>query len=110
MSPENIVDTAVRKGLSIIAITDNNEILNVKIAIKHSEGNPVLVIPVIEVSTTQGNLLVYFETYNDLQNFHGKLKSENARFFCHITKMKSAMLKYYMIQNSYFCFKKITLY
>ncbi len=31
MSPENIVDTAVSKDLSIIAITDHNKILNVKI-------------------------------------------------------------------------------
>ena len=73
MTPENNVDTAVSKGLSIIAITDHNEILNVKKAIKYSEGKLILVIPGIEVSTTQGHLLVYFESYNDLQNFRGKL-------------------------------------
>ncbi|NHQ61061.1 PHP domain-containing protein [Chlorobium sp. BLA1] len=73
MTPENIVATALSKGLSMIAITDHNETLNVKRAIKYSEGKPIIVIPGIEVSTTQGHLLVYFETLNDLQNFRGKL-------------------------------------
>ncbi|WP_152616960.1 PHP domain-containing protein, partial [Flavihumibacter solisilvae] len=73
MTPENIVDTAVSKGLSIISITDHNAIGNVKDAIKHSENKPILVIPGIEVSTTQGHLLVYFESFIDLQNFRGKL-------------------------------------
>lgn len=82
MTPENIVDTAVSKGLSIIAITDHNEILNVKKAIKYAEGKSILVIPGIEVSTTQGHLLVYFETYNDLQNFRGKLNISEDKERC----------------------------
>lgn len=82
MTPENIVDTAVSKGLSIISITDHNEILNVKRAVKHAEGKSILVIPAIEVSTTQGHLLVYFETFNDLQNFRGKLNISEDRERC----------------------------
>jgi energy-coupling factor transporter ATP-binding protein EcfA2/histidinol phosphatase-like PHP family hydrolase len=73
MTPENIVDTALAKNLSVIAITDHNEIGNVKRAIAHAEGKDILVIPGIEISTTQGHLLIYFETFLGLKNFFGKL-------------------------------------
>lgn len=73
MTPEKIVDTSIEKGLSIISITDHNEDRNVNKAIKYAEGKKLLVIPGIEVSTTQGHLLVYFEKYEELRNFRGKL-------------------------------------
>ncbi len=73
MSPEAIVDTAIEKNLSIISITDHNEIQNVSTALKHASGKAILVIPGIEVSTTQGHLLVYFETFKNLRDFYGKL-------------------------------------
>jgi histidinol phosphatase-like PHP family hydrolase len=73
MTPEAIVDTAIEKGLSIISITDHNEIHNVDAAIRHSIGKDILVIPGIEVSTTQGHLLLYFETFKNLRDFFGKL-------------------------------------
>jgi len=73
MTPEKIVDTSIEKGLSIISITDHNEDRNVNKAIKYAEDKKLLVIPGIEVSTTQGHLLVYFEKYEELRNFRGKL-------------------------------------
>ena len=73
MIPQTIVDTAIEKGLGIISITDHNEILNSNTAITHAQGKDIFVIPGIEVSTTQGHLLLYFPTFNDLRNFHGKL-------------------------------------
>lgn len=73
MTPEAIVDTAINKGLSIISITDHNEIQNSNTAITYSQGKGILVIPGIEVSTTQGHLLVYFETFKNLRDFFGKL-------------------------------------
>ena len=73
MTPQAIVDTAIEKGLGIISITDHNEIFNSNTAITYAEGKNILVIPGIEVSTTQGHLLLYFPTFNDLRNFHGKL-------------------------------------
>lgn len=73
MTPENIVDTALEKNLSIISITDHNEINNSKVAIDYSNGKNIIVIPGIEVSTTQGHLLVYFENFSDLRKFYGKL-------------------------------------
>ena len=73
MTPEAIVDTAIAKGLSIISITDHNEIQNANTAITYSADKDLLVIPGIEVSTTQGHLLVYFETFKNLRDFFGKL-------------------------------------
>ena len=73
MTPEAIVDTAITKGLSIISITDHNEIQNVNTAINYSKDKDILVVPGVEVSTTQGHLLVYFETYDNLRAFFGKL-------------------------------------
>ncbi|MDR0231385.1 MAG: PHP domain-containing protein [Dysgonamonadaceae bacterium] len=82
MTPENIVDTAIEKGLSIISITDHNEDRNVKRAIKKAEGKNILVIPGIEVSTLQGHLLLYFEKYEELKNFRGKLTISEDRQTC----------------------------
>lgn len=82
MTPERIVDTAIEKGLSIIAITDHNEERNSIKAIKYAESKNILVIPGIEVSTLQGHLLVYFEKYEELKNFRGKLSISDDRETC----------------------------
>ncbi len=73
-TPEGIVDTAIEKGLSIISITDHNEIQNSNTAINYAKGKDILVIAGIEVTTTQGHLLLYFETFSDLRSFFGTLK------------------------------------
>jgi ABC-type lipoprotein export system ATPase subunit/histidinol phosphatase-like PHP family hydrolase len=78
MTPQNIVDTAISSNLKIISITDHNEILNCNTALEYAINKDILVIPGVEVSTTQGHLLVYFETFKDLRSFYGKLTiSEN---------------------------------
>ncbi len=82
MTPENIVDTAIEQGLSIISITDHNEDRNSNRAIKYSQGKKILVIPGIEISTLQGHLLVYFEKYDDLKNFRGKLTISDNKETC----------------------------
>lgn len=82
MTPENIVETAIEQGLSIISITDHNEDRNSNRAIKYSQGKKILVIPGIEVSTLQGHLLVYFEKYDDLKNFRGKLTISDNKETC----------------------------
>lgn len=82
MTPEKIVDTAIENGLSLIAITDHNEERNSIKAIKYAEGKNILVIPGIEVSTLQGHLLVYFEKYEELKNFRGKLSVSDDRETC----------------------------
>lgn len=82
MTPQNIVDTAVGFGLKIISITDHNEILNCKTALDYAEDKDILVIPGIEVSTTQGHLLVYFKSFKDLRSFHGKLTISDDKERC----------------------------
>ncbi|GAA0203629.1 AAA family ATPase [Kangiella japonica] len=73
MTPERIVDTAIDSNLQIISITDHNEILNSKAAIDYAEDKDLFVVPGIEVSTTQGHLLIYFPSFQELRSFHGKL-------------------------------------
>lgn len=73
MTPEAIVDTAIEKGLGVISITDHNEIQNSNTAVSYAKGKPIFVIPGIEVTTTQGHLLLYFESFKELRDFFGKL-------------------------------------
>ena len=82
MTPEAIVETAIEKDLSIISITDHNEIGNVQRALKHAEGRNILVIPGIEITTLQGHLLVYFADFEGLKNFYGKLTISSNRETC----------------------------
>lgn len=67
MTPEGIVDTAITERLDLIAITDHNNIANVRQALKYADGKSLLVVPGVELSTPQGHLLVYFETADQLQ-------------------------------------------
>ncbi|WP_439890924.1 TrlF family AAA-like ATPase [Ralstonia sp. 25C] len=85
MTPEGIVDTAIAERLDLIAITDHNQIANIRSALKYAEGKPLLVIPGVELSTPQGHLLVYFETADHLQRFFGKLTISDDRKACHNT-------------------------
>ena len=43
----------------------------------------ILAIPGIEVSTTQGHLLLYFDTPDDLQKFYGKLTFNDDKSLCY---------------------------
>ncbi|HSD37358.1 MAG TPA: PHP domain-containing protein [Rhodocyclaceae bacterium] len=73
MSPENIVATAVAEKISIIAITDHNDISNVLHVIESGRKSDVLVIPGIELSTAQGHLLCYLPDYPRLIKFFAGL-------------------------------------
>ena len=59
-SVEDILKMAVKKGLDGIAICDHNTIAGSFHAIKHASkmNLPLLVLPGVEVSTTQGHLIV----------------------------------------------------
>lgn len=85
MTPEAIVDTSIWERLDLIAITDHNQIGNVRSAVKYSQGKSLLVVPGVELSTPQGHLLVYFETTDQLQRFFGKLTISDDRKVCHNT-------------------------
>ncbi|HEY2847789.1 MAG TPA: PHP domain-containing protein, partial [Pyrinomonadaceae bacterium] len=82
MTPESIVDTAIEKGLSVISITDHNEVGNVKAAVDHASGKDILVIPGVEIATTQGHLLVYFEKVSEAVTFRGKLAISDDKTIC----------------------------
>ena len=73
MTADGIVKTAARERLSIIAITDHNEINNIERAIQASQGGSVLVIPGVELSTPQGHLLCYLPSIDTLRRLHGQL-------------------------------------
>lgn len=82
LTPQNIVDTAITNGLKIISITDHNEITNCKHAIEYSIGKDILVIPGIEVSSTQGHILFYFKDFAQLRSFHGRLNISGDKQRC----------------------------
>jgi hypothetical protein len=73
MTAAAIIQAAAKEGLSLIAITDHNEISNTKAALDAAEGTSVTVIPGVELSTNQGHLLCYLPTLVALRRFHGKL-------------------------------------
>ena len=73
MTADAIVETAAREGLSVIAITDHNEIDNVERASQLSQGTSVIVVPGVELSTPQGHLLCYLPTIDALRRLHGQL-------------------------------------
>lgn len=90
MTPEGIVDSAKRQGLSVISITDHNSNVNVQRAIDHAQENypgQILVLPGVEVTTAHGHLLAYFapECTADLAKFLsrldlvGEMGAENSR-------------------------------
>ena len=53
MTPKRIVDEALKKGLDIIAITDNNSIQNNAAILQAAQGLPITVIPGVEVTTSE---------------------------------------------------------
>ena len=73
MTAINILATAVQERLSLISITDHNEISNVEAAIAASTKTNVFVVPGIELSTSQGHLLCYLPTLSALQRLYGQL-------------------------------------
>lgn len=78
MTPQAIVDSAVKQGLSVIAITDHNSDKNVQAAITHAAQNhagKILVLPGVEVTTAHGHLLVYFapDRTQDLSKYLSRL-------------------------------------
>ncbi len=85
MTPEGIVDMAISENLQVVAVTDHNSIGNVRRAVQHASGKPILVVPGVELSTSQGHLLVYCPTPEKLEGFYGKLKVSGDKKACHDT-------------------------
>lgn len=85
MTPEAIVDTAIAERLDLIAITDHNQIANVRPALRYANGKGLFVVPGVELSTPQGHLLVYTPTIDSLERLMGKLNISADRKACHNT-------------------------
>jgi hypothetical protein len=97
MTPRRIIDEAIKEGISIISITDHNEVGNIPEAIDYSKDKNILFIPGIELSTSQGHLLVYFETYERVRSFLGELSISTDKKQCDTTITSALELarKYY---------------
>ncbi len=73
-TPEAIVSVAKAEGLAMIAITDHNEVRNVRPAVAAGQAEGLLVIPGVELSTPEGHLLCYAPSCDSLDRFFGKLR------------------------------------
>ena len=70
MTPNNILNMAYLKGLNIIAITDHNSTLQLSSIMELSQSYDMLVIPGVEVATSEGyHVVCLFRTLNDATSF-----------------------------------------
>ncbi|MCM8899714.1 PHP domain-containing protein [Caldicoprobacter algeriensis] len=75
MTPNNIVNMAILKGLDAIAITDHNSCDNVEAVMKIAGGR-ILVLPGMEVQTREDvHLLCYFEDIKCLLDFDAYIRN-----------------------------------
>jgi len=56
-SPRKIVDSAVKKGIDCLAITDHGEVKGAREAIGYAKGKPILIIPGIEIKSKGGDII-----------------------------------------------------
>ena len=92
MTPEAIVEKALEKGISVIAIADHQKIANSKKAIDYAKGKEILVIPAVELSTNEGHIVIYAPTIDKLQRIVGQLEFDEDYKTCRST-IKAAVDK-----------------
>lgn len=78
-TPEAIAHMAKQEGLSILSLTDHNEIANVAAAIEAGKKHGVFVVPGVELSTPEGHLLCYLPTADALERFFNRLQIAGRR-------------------------------
>ena len=70
MTPANLVGMAAVKGLDVIALTDHNSCKNCPAAMKHGEEYGVIVIPGMELTTSEEvHVVCLFPTLDDALSF-----------------------------------------
>lgn len=70
MTPNNIINMACLKGLDFIAVTDHNSMLNVKSCMSCAENRDLIVIPGIEVTTSEDiHVICLFRNLSTLTEF-----------------------------------------
>ncbi|MDW7671150.1 MAG: PHP domain-containing protein [Bacillota bacterium] len=76
MTPHNIVNMALLKGLHFISITDHNAIANVLPALKAASEKPLLVVPGVEITSQEEvHLLAFFKTHEALSLFYQEIET-----------------------------------
>lgn len=71
LSPRTIVRTALKKGLSAIAVADHNTIKGASRTIEEAVKTSLVVIPAIELETDAGHVMgLFVETDIKVQNIH----------------------------------------
>lgn len=71
MTPNNIMNMCMLKGLNLIAITDHNSILQLDTLQKISESYDFLFINGIEITTIEGyHILAYFDGLETIKDFY----------------------------------------
>src|SRR4051794_34189168 len=65
------VNAAVAQGIEVLAVTDHNSVAFVRDAINAGVGQPILVLPGVEVSSRDGHLLAIFapDALDELEGF-----------------------------------------
>ena len=70
MTPNNILNMAMLKGLDFIAITDHNSTRQLKVISQLQESYDFVIIPGVEVSVKEGfDVLCYFKSFQDAIQF-----------------------------------------
>ncbi len=70
MTPNNIINMSLLKGLNIISVTDHNTTSNLPAVMEASEGTGIEVIPGIEVNTKEEvHVLCYFKNLENAMEF-----------------------------------------
>ena len=74
MTPNNIVNMSIIKGLDVISVTDHNTCANVR-AVMEAAGDKLLVIPGMEVETSEEvHVVCYFKTIEDAEEMWHTVK------------------------------------
>lgn len=100
MTPNNIVNMAYIKNLSVIAISDHNTTKNCGAVIKACENNglPLTVIPAVEITTSEDiHVVVYFRDIDSAEAFDREV-IEKKRF---VIKNKPEIFGNQIIMNEF---------
>lgn len=75
MTPNNIVNMAIIKGLDVIAVTDHNSCGNVR-AVMEVAGDRILVIPGMEIETSEEvHVVCYFKDIKSCEDMWEEIKN-----------------------------------
>ncbi|MBR4030108.1 MAG: phosphoesterase [Clostridia bacterium] len=77
MTPNNIVNMSVLKGLDIIAVSDHNSVGNVRAVMKVAEDKPITVVPAMEIETLEEvHVLCLFPDVESAESAEAELKAK----------------------------------